>query len=181
MSNAANNVKAPAPTGRRLVFTPSFLLNYVKKFTLLLALVLALPMLSMAQNLAKDATIKKEIEALERQRFEAQVKKDYAFLEKAFADDLVYTHGDGHENTKTEYIQSIKDGKSVYGKIDVQALNVRTYNDGKTAVVNGTILITSPPKPDGSTSLNHLKYVVVQIKNKQGWQVVLWQSQKQAS
>ena len=30
----------------------------------------------------------KEVEVLERQRFEAQVKKDYAFLEKAFADAM---------------------------------------------------------------------------------------------
>ncbi|MBD2724518.1 nuclear transport factor 2 family protein [Hymenobacter armeniacus] len=154
----------------------------MKTRPLLLALLLALPLFALAQAPSpKAAALVKEIEALERQRFEAQVKKDYALLEKAFADDLVYTHGDGHENTKAEYIQSIKDGKSQYGKIEVEKLNVRTYNDGKTAVVNGSIFITSPPKPDGSTSVSHLKYVVVQVKNKQGWQVVLWQSQKQAS
>lgn len=125
--------------------------------------------------------VEKEVEALERQRFEAQVKKDYAFLEKVFADDLVYTHSNGKQNNRQEYIQSIRDGKSQYDKIDVETLNVRAYNDGKTAVVNGTILITLPPK-DGQPNLAHLKYVVVQIKDKKhGWQVVLWQSQKQAS
>ena len=124
----------------------------------------------------------KEVEALERQRFEAQVKKDFTFLEKVFADDLVYTHSNGKQNNKTEYIQSIRDGKSQYDKIDVETLNVRAYNDGKTAVVNGTILITLPNKPDGTANLAHLKYVVVQVKDKKkGWQVVLWQSQKQAS
>ena len=119
---------------------------------------------------------------MEKQRFEAQVKKDYAFLEKAFADDLIYTHGDGHQNNKAEYIQSIRDGKSQYGKIEVEALTVRVYNDEKTAVVNGSIFITSPIKADGTTSIAHIKYVVVQIKDKKkGWQVVLWQAQKQAS
>ncbi|MDQ2771595.1 MAG: nuclear transport factor 2 family protein [Bacteroidota bacterium] len=127
------------------------------------------------------STVEKEVEALERQRFAAQVSKDYAFLEKAFADDLIYTHASGKQNTKTEYLQSIHDGKSQYDKIDVEALTVRAYNDGKTAVVNGTILITLPPK-DGQPNLAHLKYVVVQVKDKnKGWQVVLWQSQKQAS
>ena len=64
----------------------------------------------------------------------------------------------------------------------MEALNVRVYNDGKTAVVNGTILITLPNKPDGTPNLAHLKYVVVQVKDKQkGWQIVLWQSQKQAA
>ena len=141
-----------------------------------------------AQTTPASATTKpmspaeKEVEALERQRFEAQVKKDYAFLEKAFADDLVYTHSNGKQNDKTEYLQSIRDGKSQYDKIDVETLNVRAYNDGKTAVVNGTILITLPNKPDGTPNLAHLKYVVVQVKNKKkGWQVVLWQSQKQAA
>lgn len=139
-------------------------------------------MLTFAQDASKDEAAKKEVAGLERQRLEAQVKKDYAVLEKAFGDDLVYTHGDGHVNNKAEYIQSIKDGKSQYGKIDVDAVSVRVYNDGKTAVVNGEIHITSPVKPDGSTSIAHIKYVVVQIKDKKkGWQVVLWQAQKQAS
>jgi len=154
----------------------------VKKLAFLLAFGLALPAASFAQASVSAQGVEKEIEALENQRFDAQVKKDYAFLEKAFADDLVYTHGDGHQNNKAEYIQSIKDGKSQYGKIEVEALNVRLYNDAKTAVVNGSIFITSPVKPDGSTSVAHMKYVVVQIKDKKkGWQVVLWQAQKQAS
>ncbi|MBO2012040.1 nuclear transport factor 2 family protein [Siccationidurans soli] len=157
-------------------------MNQVKKLAFLLAFGLALPVLSFAQVSTDAQSVVKEIEALEKQRFEAQVKKDYAFLEKAFSDDLVYTHGDGHQNNKAEYIQSIKDGKSQYGKIEVEALNVRVYNDAKTAVVNGSIFITSPVKPDGSTSIAHIKYVVVQIKDKKkGWQVVLWQAQKQAS
>jgi uncharacterized protein (TIGR02246 family) len=139
-----------------------------------------LPALSFAQN-KKNMAAAKEVEALERQRFAAQVTKDYAVLEKLFADDLVYTHSNGKQDSKTTYIQSIRDGKSVYDKIDVETVNVRAYNDGLTAVVNGTITITSPPKADGQPNLAHLKYVVVQIKDpKKGWQVVLWQSQKQA-
>lgn len=127
----------------------------------------------------RNATAAKEVEALERQRFAAQVSKDYAFLEKAFADDLVYTHSSGKQQGKTDYLQSIRDGKSVYDKIDVENINVRAYNGGMTAVVNGQITIYQPNKPDGSPNVAHLKYVTVQIKNPQGWQVVLWQSQKQ--
>jgi ketosteroid isomerase-like protein len=150
----------------------------MKKF-LFLAALLMLSVATFAQSKKNMAAVK-EVEALERQRFEAQVKKDYAFLEKAFADDLVYTHSNGHQDTKQTYLQSIKDGKSVYDKIDVEALNVRAYNDGQAAVVNGTITITQPNKPDGTPNIAHLKYVTVQIKDKKnGWQVVLWQSQKQ--
>jgi ketosteroid isomerase-like protein len=152
----------------------------MKKLNFLLALLfLALPAITFAQN-QKNVAAAKEVEALERQRFEAQVKKDYTILEKVFADDLVYTHSNGKQNNKTEYIQSIRDGKSVYDKIDVEAVNVRAYNDGKAAVVNGTITIYQPNKPDGTPNVAHIKYVVVQVKDpKKGWQVVLWQSQKQ--
>jgi ketosteroid isomerase-like protein len=152
----------------------------MKKLNFLLALLfLVLPALTFAQN-QKNVAAAKEVEALERQRFEAQVKKDYTILEKVFADDLVYTHSNGKQNNKTEYIQSIRDGKSVYDKIDVEAVNVRAYNDGKAAVVNGTITIYQPNKPDGTPNVAHIKYVVVQVKDpKKGWQVVLWQSQKQ--
>jgi ketosteroid isomerase-like protein len=148
--------------------------------TFALLLVLGAAAFAQSKNNKKDMAAAKEVEALERQRFEAQVKKDYAFLEKVFAEDLIYTHSNGHQNNKTEYIQSIRDGKSVYDKIDVEALNVRAYNDGQAAVVNGTITIYQPNKPDGTPNVAHLKYVVVQVKDaKKGWQVVLWQSQKQ--
>ena len=168
------------------------------KLSLSVLALLALPLLGAAQtrlkqpvsskallpvegNMAqRNAAAAKDVEQLERQRFAAQVSKDYAFLEKAFADDLVYTHSGGKENNKMEYLQSIRDGKSVYDKIDVENLNVRGYNGGTTAVVNGQITIYQPNKPDGSPNVAHLKYVTVQIKDsKKGWQVVLWQSQKQ--
>ena len=42
----------------------------------------------------------------------------------------------------------------------METLNVREYNDGKTVVVNGAILITLPNQPDGTANLAHLKYVV---------------------
>ena len=42
----------------------------------------------------------------------------------------------------------------------METLNVREYNDGKTVVVNGAILITLPNKPGGTANLAHLKYVV---------------------
>lgn len=163
------------------------------------ASLLALPLLTCAQQAPKgkntantallaveqkmserNATAVQDVEKLERERFAAQVSKDYDFLEKAFADDLVYTHSNGKQNTKTEYLQSIHEGKSVYDKIEVENINVRAYNGGTAAAVNGQIIIYQPNKPDGTPNVAHLKYVTTQIKDpKKGWQVVLWQSQKQ--
>lgn len=116
------------------------------------------------------------IETLERKRFAAQVSKDFDFLEKVFADDLVYTHSSGKQDNKQAYIQSIKDGKSVYDKIDVEELTVRVY--GKAAVVIGKVTITQGIA-SGKPSILPLKYTVVYNKNgKKGWQLNTWQSLK---
>ncbi|CAH0993916.1 hypothetical protein EMA8858_00021 [Emticicia aquatica] len=143
------------------------------KKTLIIALLLIFGQTAFAQNTKAD------VEALERQRFAAQVSKDYDFLEKIFADDLVYTHSSGKQDNKTTYIASIKEGKSVYNKIDVEEIVVRDY--GKMAVVNGKIMIEQP-SADGKTVLLHLRYVVVYAKNgKKGWQLNTWQSLKLAN
>ena len=126
----------------------------------------------------KQAAAKSEVEALERQRFAAQVSKDFDFLGRVFADDLIYTHSSGKIDSKETYINSIKEGKSVYDKIDVEELRIRPYNDQKSAVVNGTIFITQPTA-DGKQTVVHIRYAVTYIKNKaHGWQLVMWQSLK---
>ncbi|MDJ0364242.1 nuclear transport factor 2 family protein [Hymenobacter sp. H14-R3] len=154
----------------------------MKQLVYTLAL-LGLPLLALAQAPAKnskDQAAAQEVDKLERQRFAALVSKDFTFLDKAFADDLVYTHSNGKQQGKTDYLQGVREGKSVYDKIDVENINVRAYNNGQAAAVNGQIIIYQPNKPDGTPNVAHLKYVTVQVKDpKKGWQVVLWQSQKQ--
>ena len=143
------------------------------KHLLILAISLIIGQTALAQNTKAD------IEALERKRFAAQVSKDMDFLEKVFADDLVYTHSSGKQDNKITYIASIKEGKSVYNKIDVEEITVRDY--GKTAVVNGKVMIEQTPI-DGKPNLLHLRYTVVYIKNgKKGWQLNTWQSSKLAN
>ncbi len=147
----------------------------MKKY-LVFVLLLAISQLGFTQT--KNDKAKAEVESLERQRFEAQVNKNFTFLEKVFADDLFYVHSNGKSDTKTSYINSIREGKSVYAKIDVEEIVVRPYNNQKAAVVNGVINITQPPV-DGKSNILHLRYTVVYIKNKgKGWQLVTWQSLK---
>ena len=117
-----------------------------------------------------------EIKELERRRFDAQVHRNFSQLEQLFADDLVYIHSNGTEHDKAEYLESIRDGRSQYGRIVVDSLRVRLYHDN-AAVVNGTITISAP---DGSAPFR-LKYVTVHSQHPQhGWQVVQWLSQRQA-
>lgn len=119
---------------------------------------------------------KEVIETLERKRFAAQVSKDFDFLEKVFADDLIYTHSSGKQDNKTTYITSIRDGKSVYDKIEVEELTVRVY--GKAAVITGKVAITQG-LASGKPTILPLRYTVVYNNNgKKGWQLNTWQSLK---
>lgn len=123
-----------------------------------------------------------EIEQLERRRFAAQVAKDLPTLETIFADDLVYTHSNGHQDDKTSYLASIANGQSRYDRVDIDSLTVRAYNDDHTAVVNGLVRIELGPGADGQPLFTRIKYVVVYIRTEaNGWQLVLWHAQKQAA
>ncbi|RZK42933.1 MAG: nuclear transport factor 2 family protein [Hymenobacter sp.] len=127
-------------------------------------------------------TTAQTIEQLEHQRFDAQVSKDFPTLEKIFADDLIYTHSNGHQDSKASYIESIRTGQSRYDAVAIEDLTVRAYNDDHTAVVNGLIEIDLGPGADGQPASTRIKYVVVYIKTTEnGWQLVLWHAQKQAA
>lgn len=118
----------------------------------------------------------KAVADTERQRFSAQVSKDYAVLEQVLANDLIYTHSNGNSDNKQSYIQSIRDGKSKYDAIDVEELNVRVY--GKTAVINGVSMVKA--MNNGETINTHLRYTDVYVRNGKQWQMVAWQSLRMA-
>jgi len=123
-----------------------------------------------------------EIEQLERRGFDAQVAKDLLTLEAIFADDLVYTHSNGHQDDKASYLASIANGQSRYDRVDLESLTVRAYNDDRTAVANGLVRIELGPGADGQPLFTRIKYVVVYIRtDAHGWQLVLWHAQKQAA
>jgi len=123
-----------------------------------------------------------EITQLERRRFDAQIARDLPALAAILADDLVYTHANGHRDTKASYLASVESGQSRYDQVDIDELLVRSYSDGQTAVVNGNVRINLGPGPDGQPHLIRIKYAVVYIKTPaHGWQLVLWHSQKQAA
>lgn len=122
--------------------------------------------------------VKATIKDLETKRFAAQVAKDGGYLNKIFADDLIYVHSNGKADNKETYVASVLNGGSVYSKVDIEAISVRTYNKEQTAVVNGTVLITQPPV-DGKPVFLHLRYLVVYTKDgKKGWQLNSWQSSR---
>ena len=125
---------------------------------------------------AMSATAKL-VSAVDKQRFDAQVNKNYAVLERVLANDLIYTHSNGSTATKQSYIQSIRDGKLTYDAIDVQEQNVRVY--GNTAIINGICVVRATN--NGETINSRLRYIDVYVRNGRQWQLVAWQSLRLAN
>ena len=122
-----------------------------------------------------------EIAELERRRFDAQIAKDTAALADILADDLIYTHSNGHQDDKASYLASVVSGQSRYDHVAIENLTVRPYADDRTAVVNGQVRINLGPGADGQPQLIRIKYAVVYVRLPEGWRMVLWHAQKQAS
>lgn len=140
--------------------------------------IIVLGLFVLTAHLSFGQNVKATIEDLEKKRFAAQVSKDAEVLNKIFADDLIYVHSNGKMDNKESYVASVLNGGSVYSKIDIETISIRTYNNDQTAVVNGKILITQPPV-DGKPTLLPLRYLVVYTKDKKkGWQLNSWQSLK---
>src|SRR5262245_58689071 len=67
---------------------------------------------------------------------QAAIKKDAAGLQRYLADDLAYSHADGHTQTKSEYIASVtRSGR--YESFTDSDTTVRIY--GKAAVLRGFV------------------------------------------
>jgi hypothetical protein len=108
----------------------------------------------------------------EKQRFAAQVSKDYATLDKVLADDLLYTHSHGGNDTKQAYIQSFRDGKLNYETINAEEQKARLY--GNTAVINGICFVKAVS--NGNVINSRLRYLSVYVRKANQWQLVAWQS-----
>jgi len=102
----------------------------------------------------------------------AMIAKDGKALDKLYAPDLTYTHSSGKNETKTEAIAAIVNGKNKNEKIEFSDTTVRVY--GKTALVKGKVSITA--STDGKQSVTNLNILHVWVKSSAGWQLTARQA-----
>lgn len=133
---------------------------------------LTLSFILLVQLVRAQSAEEKAVLAAEKQRFDAQISKNYAVLDQVLGNDLVYTHSNGNTDSKESYIQSIRDGKSKYDAINVEEQKVRVY--GNTAIINGICMVKA--MSNGETINTHLKYTDVYVRKGKQWQMVAWQS-----
>ena len=115
-----------------------------------------------------------QIRDLERQRFRAMETVDVAALDRILSDDLIYTHANGLQHTKTELIGVIGSGDFKYETITPGDIRVRVYNE--TAVVNGRVSMKI--KSGAGEQIFKLCYLDVYVKQDGRWQMVAWQSSR---
>ena len=72
---------------------------------------------------------KASILALDKQWSDAIQKGDVATLDKLLAPDLVYAHATGIVDTKTSYINKIKERRQVYKSFEQRNPQVNLYKD----------------------------------------------------
>lgn len=141
-----------------------------KKFSLSIVFLFLFSFCAIAQNKKKIS-----IESIEKQRFTAMEKKDIPFLEEVLADDLVYIHSNALTETKADFLSSIKTGKIVYEKMEVEEMQVRRY-EKTTAIVNGIVHVQV--QLNGKAADLRLRYTNVYIKQNGKWKMETWQSTK---
>jgi ketosteroid isomerase-like protein len=102
-------------------------MNRVLLSTLLLVVAASV---SAAPQQAKDV---REITQLVRDIHRAVIRRDHAFLERAFADDFVNVTWAGTVETKQQYLAAHRAGRRKFERSDLDDFQVRTY--GNTALV----------------------------------------------
>jgi ketosteroid isomerase-like protein len=116
----------------------------------------------------------KEVAALEKARFQAQIAMDVPKLRPMLADDLYYCHSSGVCQNKEEFIGFVTSGTNKYVAMDVISMKPRLVGD--VVVVNGKLDI----RVIANGKEQHFQgiYTDVYAKRDGRWQLVTWQSTK---
>jgi ketosteroid isomerase-like protein len=109
---------------------------------------------------------------LDRKRMDASCSQDYETLDRLIADDLIYTHSTGRQDTKESLIGAMKGGTTVYQKIEPS--DVVAQDLGDAVVLTGTAQITVLSK--GAPNSFGVRFIDVYAKRNGNWQMVTWQT-----
>ena len=117
--------------------------------------------------------VEQAVIAAHDKRVALTIAGDVASLGAMMSDDLSYTHSNANVETKAEFLESLRSGKSRYKSLTFDERRVRLYGDS-TAVVSGTcrVQVTS-----GGNDLDlRLRFTELYVKPTGSWKMALWQS-----
>jgi ketosteroid isomerase-like protein len=111
---------------------------------------------------------------LEKDRFRAMINKDSLFLDRVLADDLVYIHSNGQQDTKQSLMKNILNGTLQYLSVEVQQADIRTHS--QDAWIHGVAKIKVRNGQDTQEMELNLRYLDIYKKEDGEWKLVAWQS-----
>lgn len=118
------------------------------------------------------------IKETEKEWAAAVVKKDFAVLDRVFADDLTYTHSDGRLDTKASFIEALRSGKQTYSAAEHVSIDLRLL--GKDVAVGRLKLrMTAASGGQAATPANFSVLRVYKLNNGR-WQLTAHQSARLA-
>lgn len=94
------------------------------------------------------------------------VKKNITALEKAYADDFVFSHGSGRVEGKAPWLKSA--GKGLFLSRTHDSVKVEMHPG--VAIVKGKLSVSKTNKD--KTDRYHLYYIRVYAKRNNGWQMI---------
>jgi ketosteroid isomerase-like protein len=119
-----------------------------------------------------DTARSRRVLAAEDQRFTAMCHADTAALGRLLAADLTYTHTDGEQNTKDDFLRLLTSGALRYDSIAPEGRQVRVFES--TAIVTGRSAMQV--ESGGHAASFRIRYLAVYRFADGRWELVAWQS-----
>ena len=119
-----------------------------------------------------EQRVEQQIQTLELRRRQAMVEGDMDFLESIYTRDLTYSHSDGKSDSKSSYLQGMREGVWRYRGFTSHDEQMRRV--GECVVVTG--LIDMDVVIRGEPMVLNSRYISVWMAGNNGWQMIAWQS-----
>jgi hypothetical protein len=146
----------------------------MKPREILCVLLVLLPLLYSQTDIhASDtAQITKTIATLDRERADAQVRRDFEVLDSMLGDDLTYIHASGLVQNKAELMADLKSGQRIYTSIKYSDVNIRVLESTAVITARSEIHVVHESKEN----VLSIRVTEVYAQRKGHWQLIAYQS-----
>src|SRR3989442_5806915 len=122
----------------------------------------------MATTTTQTTGLEADVLRADDRRFEAMKKGDWAALDAALAEDLIYVHSTARQESKAEHIANLRGGKPHYRGIAPRDRRVRVV--GGVGIVNGASDIHV--ERAGQENPVTVRYLAVYAQARADWRMI---------
>jgi len=117
-------------------------------------------------------TAESNVRLAERQRFEAMTKQDVAALDTLLDDELDYVHTGGNLETRTQFIDAIRNRTLVYESIAPSDVRVRVYDGLALAIGRSQMRVRTA----SGVSSFEIRFTEVYVRKEGHWLLTAWEA-----